>query len=150
MKNCVKGVVRIYKSKSESNVFWMRLATDSDAGISAMSCSWRFLESRVRLMFDECVNEPQNGCSLQILLTHIVIFLAGAPSMQSTCGAAQLGIGAVTGFAFGTLLLGMAIMAFILLGIPRSVMVIYTSDIPKEWFHRRFPKIKWFLQYDLR
>jgi len=60
--------------------------------------------------------------------------------MKSTCGAAQFGIGAVTGFAVGTLVLGMAIMAFILLGIPRSVVVIYKPDIPKESFHKRFPK----------
>ncbi|KAK2155326.1 hypothetical protein NP493_2085g00001 [Ridgeia piscesae] len=51
-----------------------------------------------------------------------MLFAAATP-LQSTGGTAQssatIGIGALVGTAVGALLLGMAIMAFILLGIPR-------------------------------
>ena len=54
-------------------------------------------------------------------------YFAGETRLQSTgCAAhssATLGTGAVIGIAVGTLLLGMAIMALILLGIPRSITV---------------------------
>ena len=85
----------------------------------------------------ECFNEPQNGCNLQVLVAHNIAYhmhFAAATPLQSTGGTAQssatIWIGALVGTAVGALLLGMAIMAFILLGIPRSVVMKCKPDIP--------------------
>ena len=66
--------------------------------------------------------------------TEYNMLFVGATQLQSTSGAAQssatIGIGALVGTAIGSLLLGVVITAFILLGIPRSVVITNRLAIP--------------------
>ena len=77
-------------------------------------------------------------CNLQIFVAHNIeydMLFVVATQLQTTCGAVQypamIGIGALIGTAVGSLL-----TAFILLGIPRSVLVKYWLATPYMLFHK--------------